>query len=300
MESSAALAFGFRPRWSAALVVLNIVLASASLAAEPTVEFDFARLVPYRVVAAADLGESVCTTGSIGSLSAGEKLVEVVIPISVRFRGVPVDDVHEINVEIDASDAELRVAGFSPATQLHSDVVQTIYSTTTTENVRALEATLGGELPVPMGDLVSHVTPSVSAAVGKSETATERLSRLPPKQAVVVSGTSSQGQGVFYKLKRSTQTSLEGVHEISILFVVPDDWQGCALHITCTALGQRKVFWMDKPAMFGQTAARVQLYEAGDAEMRDLAKRRAERANRPVRRPSMFEAAAAAFCGSQL
>jgi hypothetical protein len=291
MESLAVKAFSSRPRWSAAWMFLSTALASTSLAAEPTVEFDFARLIPFRVVEVAE---------SASSLSDGEKLVEVVIPISVRFRGVPVDDVRELDFEVDASDAELRVAGFAPATQLHTDITQPIYTSTTKENARALEATLGGELPVPMGDVVSHVTPSVTAAVGKSESATERLSRLPPKEAIVVSGTASQGQGVFYKLKRSTQTSLEGVHEISIQFVVPEDWQGCALRVTCTARGQRTVFWMDKPAQFGQVAARVQLYEAGDAEMRDLARRRESRAQRQPRRPSLFEAATAAFCGSQL
>jgi hypothetical protein len=49
---------------------------------------------------------------------------------------------------------------------------------------------------------------------------------------------------------------------------------------------------MDKPAMFGQIAAQVQLYEAGDADMRESARRRAQKAARPVRRPSLFEAAA--------
>lgn len=273
----------FRPQWSGVLLLLGPVLAGGALAAEPNVEFDFARLAAYRVVEPCEVAD----------FTDSEKLVEVVLPISVRFHGVPVDDVQEINVEIDASNTGLRVAGFAPTTELHSDVVQTIYVTTTTENARAMEATLGGEFPVPVGDVVSHVTPSVSAGVGKKETATERLSRLPPKQAVVVSGTSSQGQGVFFKLKRSSQTSLEGVHEVTVRFVVPREWQGGAVRVACAARGQRKVFWMDKPATLGQSTAVVELYEAGDAEMRELAKRRAEKAARPVRRPSLFEAAAA-------
>jgi len=282
MGSVGTLTF-FRPQWLGSFVLLGSLLAGGAPAAESGVEFDFARLVAYRVVVPAEAADYI----------ENEKLVEVVLPISVRFHGLPVENVQEINVEIDASDTGLRVAGFAPATELHSDIVQTIYITTTTENARAIEATLGGELPVPMGDVVSHVTPSVTAGVGKSETATERLRRLPPKQAVVVSGTSSQGQGVFFKLKRSSQTSLEGVHEVTIRFVVPHEWQGGAIHVACTARGQRKVFWMDKPAILGQTFALVEIYEAGDAEMRELARLRAREAAKPVRRPSLLEAAAA-------
>lgn len=283
MGSAGTLAFWFRPRWSGAWVLLGTMLAGGVLAADPTVEFDLARLAAYRTV----------TPPAGADCTENERLVEVVLPISVRFHGVPVDNVHEIDFEIDASDTGLRVASFAPTTELHSDVVQTIYTTTTREHSRAFEATLGGELPVPMGDVVSHVTPSVSAGLGNSETATEKLRRLPPKQAIVVSGTASQGQGVFFKLKRSSQTSLEGVHEVTVLFVVPNDWRGTAIHVACAARGERKVFWMDKPATFGRTVVCVQLYEAGDAEMREQAIRRAQEAARPVHRPSLFEAAAA-------
>jgi hypothetical protein len=282
MESAGAWA-NFRPLGLNVLVLLVSLSACAARAAEPNVEFDFARLAAYHVVAPCEAAE----------FTAGEKLVEVVLPISVRFHGVPVDSVQELNFEINGADTGLRVASFEPKTELHSDIVQTIYVSTTTEDARAIQATLGGEIPVPMGDVVSHVTPSVTAGLGKNETATERIQRLPPKQAIVVSGTSSQGRGVFFKLKRSSQTSLEGVHEVTVRFVVPDDWQGAAIRVACTARGERKVFWMDKPAMLGGTVAPVQLYEAGDAEMRELAKRRAEKAARPVRRQSLFEEAAA-------
>jgi hypothetical protein len=284
MGSAATKALCIRPRWSGAWVLMSALLATNLSAAEPSVEFDFARLAGYRVLAATD---------SAVQCSDEEQLIEVVLPISVRFRGVSIDSVEEIDVEINASDTGLRVASFAPSTQLHSDVVQTIFTTTTTQKARTLEATLGGELPLPVGNVVSHVTPSVTAGLGKSETATEKLSRLPPKEAIVISGTSSQAQGVFFKLKRSSQTSLEGVHEMSVRFVAPRSWHGGSMRVACAAHGQRKVLWMDKPATLGELNARVELYEAGDDEMRESAVRRAQEAPRPHRRPSLIEAAAA-------
>lgn len=281
MGSADTLLFFGRPAWIRALVFLTTAFGTASLGAEPAVEFDFAPLAAYREVEAESVDNGFQT-----------KLVEVVLPISVRFRGVRVEDVHEIDVEIDASEAGLSVYSFSPTTQLHSDVVQAIHTTTTSQSARSFDATLGGELPVPVGDLVAHVTPSISAGVGSGEVNTEKLSRLPPKEAIVVSGTSSQGQGVFFKLKRSSQTSLEGVHELSVSFVVPEDWRGGEVRVACTARGQRKVLWIDQPTTFNHASTRVQLYRAGDAEMRESAERRAEAGERP-RRPSLFKAAAA-------
>lgn len=283
MGSSSALALFLRSRVAGALIVLAAATPTASLAGEPPVEFDFARLTPYC--------EAMPITESAESY-ASEKLIEVVLPISVRFHAIPVEDVEEILVEVDASSAGLRVYDFRPTTRLASDVVQAIETTTTARSARSLDATLGGALPVPVGELVAHVTPSVTAGVGKSDVTTEKLSRLPPKEAVVVSGTSSEGRGVFFKLKRSSQTSLEGVHELTVTFVAPGDWEGGGVRVACTAHGQRKVLWMDQSATLGERVVRVQLYRAGDAEMRELAEERVRKAEQQRRcLPSLFRSA---------
>ena len=103
------------------------------------------------------------------------------------------------------------------------------------------------------------MSPSINAGISGGEVATERMNRLPPKHAVVVSGTSSEGRGVFFKLKRSSQTSLEGVHELSVTFVAPANWQGGEVHVGCSADGRRKVLWMKQAATVGQSAGAVRL-----------------------------------------
>src|SRR5437588_465645 len=121
------------------------------------------------------------------------------------------NDVDELDIEVNGSWG-MRVHDFAPATQLTSDISHEIETTKTTKRDRTLDGSLGGQLPIPGADAAAHLTPSITAALSNCETATEKINRLPPKYAVVVSGTSSSGRGAFFKLKRSSQTSLEGVH----------------------------------------------------------------------------------------
>ena len=230
--------------------------------ASPTVEFDFPRTIACVEVTP---GPPIDQYGKI-------RLINITLPVSVRFHDAAMDDVDELHIEISGAAAGLRVYDFSPATQLASDVAQQIEATTTTKRARSLEGTLGGALPVPYAEIVAHLSPSITAGISGSEVATERMNRLPPKHAVVVSGTLSEGRGVFFKLKRSSQTSLEGVHALSVTFLVPANWRGGEVHASCSAEGQRKVLWMKQEATVGQVAGSVRLQMAGATPVYHVAK----------------------------
>jgi hypothetical protein len=250
--------------------------------AKPFVEFDFARVVACREV-----------TPVTSQDYTGGRLIALVLPVSVRFHGIAPEDVDELAIEISGAAAGLRVHDFSPTTQLASEVAEAIESTTTTKKDHSIDATLGGQLPVPYAKAVAHVAPSITVGAGRSEVETKKLNRLPPKHAVVVSGTSSEGRGVFFKLKRSSQTSLEGVHELTVVFVAPSDWHGDAVQVECTALGRREVFWIKQPALLGRVVHIVELHAAGNERARVLAQKRAARARAAARhQPSLLEAAA--------
>jgi hypothetical protein len=146
---------------------------------------------------------------------------------------------------------------------------------------------------LPYAEVVAHVAPSMSAGISGSETAVEKMNRLPPKHAVVVSGTSSEGRGVFFKLKRSSQTSLEGVHDLSVTFVVPPEWRGGDVRVGCSARGRRKVLWLEQPATLGGAAGIVRVYAPGRAPVYQVAKPIAAEQSPPAPRGSIFTAAAA-------
>lgn len=241
------------------LLVAWVIAASPGAAlAAPHVAFDFARSIECRDVVAAPIADSQ-------DPYTRPRLVEFALPLSVRFNGLSPEDVDELDVEINGAVAGLRVYEFSPQTQLASDIEKPIETTTTTTRARSLDATLGGELPLPYAEGVAHVAPSLSAGLSGTKTAVEKLHRLPPKHAVVVSGTSSEGRGVFFKLKRSSQTSLEGVHVLAVTFVVPAEWRGGDVRVGCTARGRRKVLWLKQEATLGGGVATVRLF-ASDAK----------------------------------
>jgi hypothetical protein len=230
--------------------------------ADDYVEFDFARTAECRDVTPL---ERVAQYPS-------QKLVELVVPISVRFRDVRIDDVDELTVEVTGGTGGMRVFDFAPATQLASDIADPIETTTTVKGARSIDGSLGGALPIPYAAEVAHVTPTINAGISKAEATTERMNRLPPKYAVVVSGTANEGRGVFFKLKRWSQTSLEGVHELAVTFVVPAGWRGGDVFVSCSAGGQRKMLFIKQDATLGEKGAPVRVYLAGRGSVRQVAK----------------------------
>lgn len=195
---------------------------------------------------------------------ASSRLVEVVAPVSVRVLRGGVHKVKEVTIEIDAgcessSSVSLAVADFAPQTTLASDVADPIQVTTTNESTRSFEASLGGESPLPLGDVVAQVTPSLSG--GKTDRTAETITKakLAPKLPLVVSGTLNGGRGVFFQLRPSSQTTLEGQHQLSVVFRVPAEWNASQLQVRCWARGERQILWFDQPQTWGTAVRTVQV-----------------------------------------
>ena len=240
------------------LALSSALSLSAALAlpiaafADASVEFDIARAVECRDVTPSERMIQYPT----------QRLIEVALPVSVRFNDVSRDDVDEIDIEVSGAIAGLRVQDFAPTTQLASEITREIETTTTSKKTRSFDGTLGGTLPIPGAEAAAHLTPSISAGLAGCESATEKINRLPPKHVVVVSGTCAEGRGVFFKLKRTSQTSLEGVHEMAVTFVAPRTWAAIAIQVECNALGQRKTLWVKQSARLGHLDRYVQLMPA--------------------------------------
>ena len=251
-------AWTFNAFFSVALVALN---GTEALAGGPHVAFDFARVV-----------ECVDVTPTTGEwLYPGEKLVELKLRVSVHLLSGKISDVEEVRIEVGDNDNRMRVQSFAPGTQLTSQLAEDIVWSKTTEGTKTLGASLGGELPTPVGGLIAHVTPTISGGNTNCEKITEKQVRLAPKFAVVASGTISQEHGVFFKLRTSPQDSLEGTHELTIRFIVPENWRGDAVRVCCQATGTEKVLWMKQETTWAHTCSGVALYLAGDAKARQAA-----------------------------
>ncbi len=254
----------------AALLVAASLGPRDATASDPVVHFDFAP-----TVACADVG-----SGEFRADHPGKKLIEVAIAVSVSVEAGDAAKVEEIRVQLSDAGRRLRVESFSPETTLESEYTDDIQVTTTTESNKSIGASLGGEAPVVLGDLVAHVTPTINGAYSKTDAETQTAFRKAPRTALVVAGTVESAHGVFFKLRPSPQTTLEGVHELAVRFVVPENWRADELSLQCSATGQDKVLWIKQQATWAEWSGSIAVYLAGDAEARDAAERFARRVAR--------------------
>lgn len=230
-------------------------------AAKPSLVFDFGRTAECRDV----------TPTFADEVFPGEKVVELKLRISVHLTAGNIQDVDQVSVEVLDCDQRMRVHSFDPSTQLESRVNGDIQWSKTMEKGSSLGASLGGEAPVLFGEVVAHVTPTINGGTTKHEIVTETQQRIPPKHVVVTSGTIDNEHGVLFKLRRSSQSSLEGLHELTIRFIVPESWRADSLRVCCQATGQEKFLWLKQHSTWAHSCAPVALYLEGDLNAREAA-----------------------------
>lgn len=256
-----------RLRRSASLVLAVLLAAAAGSsspvdAGEPEFSFDFGRTAECRDVTPADFATA----------HPDERIVEFTLRLSAHLTAGAIEEVDALRVEISDCDARLRVFDFAPRTRLESQYADAIETTKTVESHKSFTASLGGEIPCLSGG-VANVTPSLGGELGDKEIVTEKVKRVAPKQAVVASGTMNEEHGVFFTLRTSPLMSLEGVHELSVQFIVPVTWRGDAVQVACQATGRQKVLWMTQQRTLGRKATAAALYLEGDAGARRAAAR---------------------------
>lgn len=230
----------------------------SAIAGPPRLEFDFGRAVACQVL----------PTDLESEDFAEEKLIQFSLPISVQLLSGDIAQAEAIRIELTDHDKRMLVHDFAPQTRLESQHTEAILRTESTEDSHSLSATLGGEAPVPVGDLVAHVTPSVSGALGKRDAVTQTERLLPPKQVVVASGTKHNRHGVFFQLRPTPQTTLEGQHEVTVTLRVSKRWRGDTLRVELSAQGNEKFLWMERETTFAKKTADIALYLTGDREAR--------------------------------
>lgn len=212
----------------------------------PCVEFD----VPRAVVA-----HDISPRG-LADIWPDHRLVEVVIPISVRVTVGNVSRVREVAIDV-TGPAETQVHDFAPRTTLDTRGLAPVAVTTTNERGRSVDATLGGQLPIPGLEAAAKVTPSISANRTSRGVTTETTTRLPAQQPVIVSGTRESGRGVFFQMRPSPQATLEGQHELRLQLLVRECDESAEFTVDLAAKGHRKVLWIDQPQTWGSQHATI-------------------------------------------
>ncbi|TWT47660.1 hypothetical protein [Botrimarina hoheduenensis] len=186
--------------------------------------------------------------------ATGKRLLEVIAPVSlVLYAGSP-DELDDVVIEIDGGVAGLAVHDYEPRTTLTAELTEPIEE----KRSVAFDKTLGGSVGAKLGTDVA-LTPSVSGGFSKTETQSETQSRLPPKTATIVSGTTGGRTGVYFKLRRSSQSTLEGEHTVRVVFAAPADWQAGELQVRCVARGRQDWFFVKRTNVWNESRTPVTL-----------------------------------------
>jgi hypothetical protein len=224
----------------------------------PLVQFDCGPAVVCRDVTPVDFALS----------NPDEKVIEATVEISTRVSGGPAEDLRQLVYEVESP--YVRIFDFSPRTQLSSEFVEPIQIVKTVGKNRTVGGAVTGTMAAPI-PLPINAQPMASLGTNEQNSVREEMRKMPAKIPVIISGTFGQQQGVFFKFKQSNQTSLEGVRKLTCSFVVPRDWRGDYLLLSCKASGLRTRYLIKGVHSCGDARFVVGLYLEGDSKAKQAA-----------------------------
>ena len=234
------------------------VAVSPSWAALPQVQFDVNSRLGCRDVTPADFAK----------LNPDEKLVEARFQVSSLIQRGSEEDLLQFVYHVASLRQTLRIVDYSPQTLLASELAGNV----TVEEKTDENEQITGALAIPS---FWNAKVTANGDLGKKRQQSQKYELLPPLLPVAASGTLDRGYGVYFKLKPSRRTSLEGAKEFSIVFRAPRTWRGDCVQLTCQATGTWRSVMppLSETRTCGARRFTIALYAEGDAEAKTLAER---------------------------
>lgn len=171
------------------------------------------------------------------SLSSGlmnqlpnSKMVDVQLDVSALFTPGDTAVITEYTVRIVSRHEDVQVADYSPRTELQSEVFGPLQVSQEGDRVR--EAAIRGVAGYPgVGSAQGY------AYYHDNSRETVHFAKKPALELVNAAGTLERRRGVYFKIKQSSQTTLEGARPFRIVFEVPNSWRADLLDVTIEAAG---------------------------------------------------------------
>ncbi len=249
-----------------AMLLLAVAMATPALAADPKVVFDVSYAVECRDV----------TPDEFSLTNPDEKIIEATYRVSVLMLSGCEQDLDELMFVITSPARRLRVVGFLPRTEVTTDIEGPVDVKGTIEDAKSLDVTLGGRVSASYGGVNGQLIPSAGAGKTHRTLSSETYKRLPPKQLLLASGTIAREYGVFFKLKPSTQASLEGMQEFVVQYVVRRQWSSDWATVECIARATSRSYFREKQTKVGHRRVYIGLYQQGNVEAKAAARRLSE------------------------
>lgn len=158
------------------------------------------------------------------------RMIDVQLDVSALFTPGDASIVTEYTVRIVSRHEDVLVADYSPRTEMQTDVFGPMQVAQDSDRLR--EAAIRG-----VGGY-----PGVGSAQGyafaqSNEHETVHYARKPAMELLTAAGTLERRRGVYFKMRQSPQTTLEGARPFRIVFEVPNTWRADLLDVTIEAVG---------------------------------------------------------------
>lgn len=246
--------------------VFVLVLAAGGLLADDSrygrhasaaeVQFDVLPLVGCRDV----------TPDEFAAVNPHERLFEARFQVSSLLPRGDDEELVQYLIRIESPHRGFVVDDYLPQTTLATDVVKHLSVERSRENSNSRGVNVSGHYD-------QWLKGSATAGTGKTIKSSVRYDLLPPLESIASSGTVSRGGGVYFKLRPSRRTSLEGAKEFVLVLRVPRDWRGDYVRVTCEAVGRKQTVLSTaaSESVWGSADVLVALYAEGDREAQQQA-----------------------------
>jgi len=256
-ESSTSIDLGCQLRapelswWAFACAV---TVAAAACAGGPSVQFDVGPVVACRDV----------TSDEFRRLNPNERLLEARFQVSSLIQNGDEYGLTQYLYRIESPHRSVIVVDYLPKTTLATNVVGNLGIENERERARSIGIDVSGRYD-------GLVAASASGSNGAKTKSSVRYELLPKLDLLAAGGTITRGAGVYFKLKPSKRTSLEGAKEFVLTLRTPASWRGDYVKIHCEAIGRQPADTAielfgdgEQQGLWGSADFLVALYEETD------------------------------------
>ena len=206
-------------------------------------------------------------SNSIGLMNQlpNSRMVDVQLDVSALFTPGDAAVITEYTVRIVSRHEDVQVADYSPRTEMQTDVFGPIQISQEGDRVR--EAAIRGA-----GGYPGVGTAQGYAYYHDNSHETVHYAKKPSMELVNAAGTLERRRGVYFKVRQSSQTTLEGARPFRIVFEVPKSWRADLLDVTIEAAGLENSHSKRPRVLYAQQFV-VALYQEYDENAANAATR---------------------------
>jgi len=243
----------------AAFLALAAAWPATTLAADaPRVHFDVAATVGCRDV----------TTPEFTASHPSERLIEARFQVSSLIDESGDGELIEYFYRFQCPSGSAVIEDYRPRTTLDTMLAGNVGIERKREAAQSAGITISG--------VFDHLLKGAASADANHKSSDSvHYELLPPLESLAASGTMGRSTGVYFKLKPSPRTTLEGGKEFVLVLRVPEGWRADCVDLHCRARGMRRgtLTSLEESVDWGSARFTVPLYLQGDLTAKAAADR---------------------------